>query len=53
VEKVNSEDESMDDVSRISKISPAAASVNLNAKLAEALQSFHNENNGDHGDKDE
>ena len=48
---MNSEDESVEEGSGVARYSPGAASTNLKAKLAEALNSLHSEN-GDNA-KDE
>ena len=52
-EKVNSEDESMDEGSGMVKVSLPTASANLRSKLTEALKSLHNEMNDDEGMKDD
>ena len=52
-EKVNSEDESMEEGSRMDKFSPAATSTNLRPKHAEALKSLHDEKNDDERMKDD
>ena len=52
-EKVNSEDESMEEGSGMAKISLRTASANLQSKLTEALKSLHNENNDDERMKDD